>query len=73
MNNRRRLIARVYRQNPKLSAKRALSKLCNQIKSNVLEGIMALSEAMKNIMISANEAAKAFDWSDIAERMRDSQ
>ena len=63
MNNRKRMIARVYRQNPTLSPRHRFERIAIAFRNGHSEAVREATESLRNLGLTAMEAAKAFDWS----------
>ena len=62
MNNRKRLIARVYRQNPTLFTRHHFERIGIAFRYGFSEAFMEVAESLRNFGLTAMEAAMAFDW-----------
>lgn len=63
MNNRKRMIARVFRQNPTLSTRHRFERTGIAFRDGFSEAIREAAESLRNLGLTAMEAARAFDWS----------
>lgn len=67
MNNRKRMIARVYKRHRALLLRTSI----NFDLSKAIDGIRAVSVSMHELATTVNELVKAMDWSEIAKRLSD--
>lgn len=62
MNNRKRLIARVYRQNHTLSTRHRFERKGIAFRDGFSEAIREAAESLRKFGLAAMEASRAFDW-----------
>lgn len=66
MNNRHRMIVRARKRYGLYPYVRVKFNVDDEFSSALHEALMRLSAGLRDLMISANEAVKAFDWSGIS-------